>query len=117
MAWDRLESARDSLASGFPSAAVSSAYYAMLYATRAALSEEDRYAKTHSGTWNLFRQAFVNEGRFDGALFASAQQTQRVREGTDYDAVAVTSTEASEVVVLAGRFVTAVVASLEPPAA
>lgn len=28
------------------------------YAARAALSEDDRYAKTHSGTWSLFREVF-----------------------------------------------------------
>jgi hypothetical protein len=28
---------------------------AMLYAARAALSEGDEHARTHRGTWNLFR--------------------------------------------------------------
>jgi len=42
MARDRLEAAGASLEAGFPSAAVSLAYSAMLYAARAALSEEDR---------------------------------------------------------------------------
>jgi uncharacterized protein (UPF0332 family) len=54
---------------------VSAAYYAMLYAARAALSEQDRYAKTHSGTWTLFRETFVRDGRFDPALARAADQT------------------------------------------
>ncbi len=36
----------------------------MLYAARAALSEEDLYAKTHSGSWTLFNDAFVRTSRF-----------------------------------------------------
>ncbi len=108
MAGDRLGAARATAAAGFPTAAVSSAYYAMLYAARAALSEEDRYAKTHRGTWNLFAETFVTAGRFDRDLFRAARDTQPVREGADYDAVPVTAERADEVVALAERFVTAV---------
>jgi uncharacterized protein (UPF0332 family) len=45
----RLRTARAALGVDDPAGAVSAAYYAMLYAVRAALSEEDRYAKTHAG--------------------------------------------------------------------
>ncbi|MGH2963249.1 MAG: HEPN domain-containing protein [Solirubrobacterales bacterium] len=51
----RLRTARAALGVRDPAGAVSAAYYAMLYAVRAALSEEDRYAKTHAGTWGEFR--------------------------------------------------------------
>ncbi|MGH3031399.1 MAG: HEPN domain-containing protein [Gaiellaceae bacterium] len=59
MARDRLALARTALDAGFPSGAVSAAYYAMLSAARAALSEEERLAKTHSGAWSLFHESFV----------------------------------------------------------
>ena len=108
MGADRLGAARASVAAGFPTAAVSSAYYAMLYAARAALSEEDRYAKTHRGTWNLFGETFVTTGRFERDLFRAARDTQPVREGADYDAVPITASQADEVVALAERFHAAV---------
>jgi hypothetical protein len=37
----------------------STAYYAMLYAARAALREERRVARKHGGTWQLMRELFV----------------------------------------------------------
>ncbi len=65
MARDRLGAARAALEAGFSSNAASAAYFAMLYAARAALSEEEQSAKTHRGTWQLFRETFVDTGRFD----------------------------------------------------
>jgi uncharacterized protein (UPF0332 family) len=50
MARDRARTARAALTSGSRSSATILGYYAMLYAARAALSEEDRNARTHSGT-------------------------------------------------------------------
>jgi len=108
MARERLGLARTALVAGFHSGAASAAYYAMLYAARAALSEEDRYAKTHSGTWGLFRQSFVEPGRFDRELFERAHKTQPVREGADYDARIVPPEQAEAIVALAERFVAAV---------
>lgn len=88
--------------------AISSAYYALLYAARAALSEEDLYAKTHRGTWDLFHQTFVAPRRFDAGLYAAARAAQKPREDVDYDAVAVSRQEAEEIVAVAKRFVDAV---------
>lgn len=113
MALDALGAARATLDAGHPSRSVSEAYFAMLYAARAALSEEELNAKTHRGTWQLFREAFVEAGRFDRALAADAQRTQRVREGTDYDAVMVPLEEAQAVIELADRFVAAVSSMLD----
>jgi len=104
----RLAAARATLASGFPPATVSLAYYAMLYAARAALSEEDLYAKTHSGTWLLFRETFVVNRRFDAELFESAQKTLPLRLGADYDAAHVSQEQADAVVELAERFLDSV---------
>lgn len=61
---DRLAIAREVLASGHREGAVSAAYYSMLYAARAALSEDEENARTHRGTWNRFRIRYV-EGAAD----------------------------------------------------
>jgi uncharacterized protein (UPF0332 family) len=103
-----LASARHALQAGFTSPATSAAYFAMLYAARAALSEKDLNAKTHRGIWNLFRETFVETARFDAELHRDARKTQPVREATDYDAAKVTAEEARRVVELADRFVAAV---------
>lgn len=108
MARERLSAARAAHAGGFASSATSLAYYAMLYAARAALSEEDRNAKTHRGIWNLFVGTFVVSGRFDRALAGKARESQSLREGVDYDAVAVSAVEADAVLGVAERFVDAV---------
>jgi uncharacterized protein (UPF0332 family) len=108
MARERARTARAALGSGSPSSATSLAYYAMLYAARAALSEEDCNARTHSGTWTLFREIFVDSGRFDGGLVAAAQATQPLREGADYDARWISADEAERVCALADEFLSAI---------
>jgi len=62
---DRLADAQAIRGTAHPAVVVSAAYYGMLYAARAALSERGEYAKTHSGTWTLFSQIFVAPGEFD----------------------------------------------------
>jgi uncharacterized protein (UPF0332 family) len=109
---DRLGAAQAALGAGFHSNAASAAYYAMLYAARAALSEEDRNAKTHAGTWGLFRTQLVVAGHFDADLFSAAHGVQQLREAADYDAVMVPPEEAEHIVDLAGRFVEAVDAAI-----
>lgn len=112
---ERLGAARAALTAGFPSSAVSDAYYAVLYAARAALSEEDLYAKTHSGTWSLFSSTFVASGRFDHELLAAAQSAQRVREAADYDANAISPEQARTTLADAERFVSAIASMFETP--
>jgi len=104
MARERLHGARTNLAAGLTSSATSLAYYAILYGARAALSEEDRHAKTHRGTWDLFHEAFVASGRFDAGLSSQARAAQRAREDTDYDARPIPQDEAEGLVALAERF-------------
>ena len=111
-AHEQLAASRATLLSGFGPATVSLAYYAMLYAARAALSEEDLYAKTHSGTWMLFRDTFVVEDLFDEELFERAHKTLPLRLGVDYEAMRVSPHEAEELVRLAERFIEAVEAVL-----
>lgn len=105
---ERLASARDQLASGHPETALSTSYYAMLYAARAALSEEDRYSRTHRGTWGLVRELFVLDGRFPADLLKAAQQAQERREDTDYDAKPISMEEAEATLEAADRLVAAV---------
>jgi uncharacterized protein (UPF0332 family) len=94
---------------GHAAAAVSTAYYAMLYAARAALSERDVSARIHAGTWQRFRDEFVVSGAFDAQLSAAAQRAQSRREASDYAAATFELDEARELVGTADRFVEAVV--------
>lgn len=104
----RLKGARHSLAAGDLDLAVSAAYYAMLYAARAALSEHDEHARRHGGTWNLFFQRFVATGAFDQGLHSLAQQAQGAREGADYEAKMPPAEEAKRYVSGAAEFLAAV---------
>jgi uncharacterized protein (UPF0332 family) len=107
----RLAGARKALDDD-PGGALSLAYYAMLYAARAALSERDTYAKTHSGTWNLFHERFVEGGSFDSELLTNARKVQPKREDADYEAWAAPREEAERVIELAATFLAAVEALL-----
>jgi uncharacterized protein len=90
---------------GHAAAAVSTAYYAMLYAARAALSESDRTARTHAGIWAAFRDEFVVAGDFDAELARDAQRAQARREASDYAAESFELSEARQIVASAERFV------------
>lgn len=105
---ERLALAHTAFDAGFHSGAVSAAYYAMLYAARAALSEHDLNAKTDTGTWRLFAERFVKPGDFDRELYTDAQDTQRLREEADYDARAVSADDAAGILAHAERFVAAI---------
>jgi uncharacterized protein (UPF0332 family) len=91
-----------------PSAALSAAYYAMLYCARAALSERGVYAKTHRGAWHEFRGAFVAENQIDAGLVADVQKIQPEREQADYDAWLAPADETKHAIELAHRFLAAV---------
>ena len=105
---DRAATAREILASGHLEAAVSTAYYAMLYAARAALSESDEYARTHGGTWHLFHERYVTTGAFDQHLHTMAQGAQRTREEGDYEAITPDRGEAERIVAGAAEYIAAV---------
>jgi uncharacterized protein (UPF0332 family) len=105
---DRGALAREVLASGHLEGAVSAAYYAMLYAARAALSEDDEYARTHRGTWQLFRERYVITDAFDQHLHALAQRAQHAREGGDYEAITPARADAEAIVAGAADFIAAV---------
>jgi uncharacterized protein (UPF0332 family) len=103
-----IASARTQVAAGHAATAVSTAYYAMLYAARAALSERNRNARSHTGVWGLFREEFVITGEFDEGLAQEAQRAQARREASDYAAESFELSEAQELVATAERFVRAV---------
>jgi uncharacterized protein (UPF0332 family) len=105
---DRAALARVALDSGHLEGAVSAAYYAMLYAARAALSERDEYARTHSGTWHLFHDRYVTTGAFDQHLHTLAQEAQRTRERGDYEAITPDRGEAERIVAGAADYIAAV---------
>lgn len=107
MARRRLSAAHSALGDD-PSSALSLAYYSMLYAARAALSERDAYAKTHSGTWSEFGRLFVRTSEFDGDLAREAQKVQPKREDADYEAWFAPREEAERVIELARSFLAAV---------
>lgn len=111
----RLAAAYANLEIGLPFMAAGAAYYAMLYAARAALSEQDRYAKTHSGTWTLFAELFVAPGSFDSGLLRPVQEVRALREGADYDARDPSAAQARAATEHAEAFVDAVAQMLEPP--
>jgi uncharacterized protein (UPF0332 family) len=108
VARERLEAARALLERELSGPAVSDAYYAILYAARAALSERDRNAKTHRGTWATFNEEFVASGDIDVALAREARATQEPREGVDYAAARVSLDEARRITAVAERFVAAI---------
>lgn len=56
-AHEGLASARALVSAGHAATGVSTACHAMLNAARAALSERDRDASSHAGTWALFRRS------------------------------------------------------------
>ncbi len=112
---DRTKLAQEALASGHREGSVSSAYYAMLYAARAALSEDDEHARTHRGTWNLFRMRYVTTDAFDAALFTLAQHAQAAREGGDYEAITPSKEEAQRYVDGAAEFIAAIEEMLDAP--
>jgi uncharacterized protein (UPF0332 family) len=105
---DRAAAAMQLLEADHLEAAVSAAYYSMLYAARAALSERDEHARTHRGTWNLFRTTYVVTDAFDPGLFTLAQHAQAAREGGDYEAVKPSREEAERYVGGATDFIGAV---------
>jgi len=109
---ERLADAQKILTVAHPAVVVSTAYYAMLNAANAALSERGEHAKTHSGTWTLFSKIFVAPGDFDQELSALARQAKEVREKGDYDAAPPDAKEATTYVEGATDFLAAIEALL-----
>jgi uncharacterized protein (UPF0332 family) len=102
---ERLTVSQEAFAAGHFTVAISIAYYAMLNAARAALSEDEENARTHRGTWKLFRERYVLTDAFDDDLFTLAQHAQTAREEGDYEAAKHSEELARHYVEGAGRFI------------
>lgn len=109
---ERLSDAQKIIGLVHPAAVVNTAYYAMLNAARAALSERGEYAKTHSGTWTLFSATFVANEEFDQGLSSLARRAKEARQRGDYEATPPSAEEAAEFVEGATDFIEAVEAML-----
>jgi uncharacterized protein (UPF0332 family) len=112
---ERLADAQKIVDTVHPAILVSAAYYAMLNAARAALSERGEHAKTHSGTWTLFSKLFVTTGEFDPELSTLARQAKEAREKGDYEAAPPSAREAVDFVATAADFIAAVEKMLDVP--
>ncbi|MBI4021783.1 MAG: HEPN domain-containing protein [Candidatus Andersenbacteria bacterium] len=104
---EELEAAKLLLKNHLFAQAVSSAYYAVYHAARAALWSREKNAKTHRGIAQLFGEEFIRTGELE-ALYANILTGHRERrEMADYDPVdfQISSVRAESVVTEAQQFV------------
>jgi uncharacterized protein len=102
-----LAAARVLLEAKLPENSAAEAYKAMFSAARAALSELDREARSHNGTWALFDQLFVRQGQFDDRLRGAARNAEELRYDSDYRLGGASQEEAGSVLADAEEFVVA----------
>lgn len=112
----RLQTARD-IAARDPATALSSAYYAALYAARAALNEHGVSARSHRGVWHEFRRRMVVCGPVDRDIAAAIQRLQTAREQADYDALDVSIEDADQAIETVARFLEQISVELRGPSA
>jgi len=96
-----------------PSRAISDAYYSMFSAAKTALSEEDVFARAHTGVWHRFYEVFVATGRFPAELHARAGQGEEERLKADYESARYSYEDGLDAVRGAERFLAAVLEMLE----
>lgn len=102
-----MAAARVLLDARLPENAAAEAYQAMFSAARAALSERDREAKTHRGTWSLFEDMFVRPGAFEERLRTAARNAEELRYDSDYRLGGASQEEAKRALADAEDFVAA----------
>jgi len=85
LARDKLELARKLTADGYHNDAVSKAYYAMFYASRALLLAVGQDPHKHTGVVSLFGEHFVKTGKTDARFGRTLAVAKRLREESDYD--------------------------------
>ncbi len=108
-AQESLDAARLLASRGFHPDAVSRAYYAIVYAARAALASRGVAAKTHGGTLQRFGELFVAPGLLPSDLTTSFGKAMAIRNRADYSTAVRPGKEDSEAVLKdAERFVEAV---------
>lgn len=82
-AYEKLEAAKTLFENGFYGDAVSRAYYAMFFASKALLAEKDIYPRTHRGLISQFGLELVKSGEFKKELFDLLTRAQEDREEAD----------------------------------
>ncbi len=92
----KLEAARQLLANGFLDDSASRAYYAMLHAARAALTNIGVNPRTHEGTVSEFGRRLVLEGVFTRDLGRALAEAKAARETYEYSATAEMGREEAE---------------------
>ena len=105
----KLRAARSLFADQLPEEAAGDAYFAMLYAARAALAERGQFAKTHHGAWVLFAQFFVKTGLVDKPQYDAAQRAMELRTAADYWGGGATTAEAQDTIRDAESFIEEVI--------
>ena len=85
LAQDKLTLARKLTADGYYNDAVSKAYYAMFYASRALLLAVGQDPHMHTGVVSLFGEHFVKTGKADAKFGRTLAVAKRLREESDYD--------------------------------
>lgn len=110
----RIDDARFALDADRRATALSTAYYAALYAARAALSEQGEHPRTHRGTWGRVFDLLVEPGLLDADVHQEAAALQREREEADYEAPRLERADAEGAVAAAEAFVAAIARLLGP---
>lgn len=85
LAQDKLTLARKLAVDGYYNDAVSKAYYAMFYASRALLLAVGQDPHKHTGVVSLFGEHFVKTGKADAKFGRTLAVAKRLREESDYD--------------------------------
>lgn len=108
-----LEAARHLLTNGFPSQAISRAYYSAFYAAHAALGALGEERSTHGGVISAFNRLVVKEGGLDRAAGRWLRRLFDDRSKADYQENEVDREAAERDVRDAERFVDAVTSWIE----
>jgi len=86
--------------------AIHDAYYAMLYAARAALNEAGKAPKSHKGVQHQLRETYVQTGRLDARYHSMLSQAEDDRLAADYElSPSFTEEKANEWIAKADDFV------------
>jgi uncharacterized protein (UPF0332 family) len=89
------------------------AYYAMLYAARAALNEAGKAPKSHQGVQHELRETYVEDGRLDARYHSMLSQAEGDRLDADYElSPSFTEADAKEWIAKAEDFVDTIEALL-----
>ena len=109
-----LRSAELLMREGDNESSVSRAYYAMHYATQAALLTKGLSSSSHKGLISLFGEHFVKEGVFSRDMSKELGRAFEKRQLGDYEYVPViTSVEAQEILDEGHKFVETIVEYLK----